>query len=163
MINIVLFEPEIANNTGNILRTCHAFNANLHLIRPYGFFLDNKYIKRSSTNHFDLENIKQYDSFDEFVFKNKPNKIYMFSRYGKKMLDEHNYQDIDEDIYFMFGKESTGIDKIILKNYLDTSIRIPMNEESISINLSNTVAIAIYEVIRQRKYFSLLKYETFKD
>ncbi len=163
MINIILFEPEIANNTGNIIRTCHAFNAQLHLIRPYGFFLDNKSIKRASTNHFDLENINQYDSFDDFIFKNNPDKIHMFSRYGKKMLDEYNYQDVNKNIYFMFGKESKGIDKEILKKYLDSSIRIPMNENSISMNLSNIVAIAIYEVVKQRKYDSLIKYENFKD
>lgn len=160
MINIVLYEPEIPQNTGNIMRTCVATNSKLHLIRPLGFSLDNHTIKRSGVNYIDKLNYQIYDDFDDFK-KNNVGTYYFFTRYGNKAHSEFNY-DINEKIYLIFGKESTGIPKNILKEYINNCSRIPMSENVRALNLSNSVAIAIYEVLRQNNYQNLLKKEPHK-
>lgn len=160
MINIVLFEPEIPQNTGNIMRTCVAVGASLHLIEPLGFVLNDKTIRRSGVNYIDKLEYYRYSNWEDFVNKNK-GQFYFFTRYGKKPHTEFIYEK-DKDIYLIFGKESTGIPKEILKNYLDRCMRVPTTDNVRALNLSNCVAIGIYEVERQLGYPNLLKTEPFK-
>ncbi len=161
MINVVLYEPEIPQNTGNIMRTCAGTGVYLHLIEPLGFKLDEKSIKRCGVNYIDHCNYKVYKNFDEFLELN-PGKYYFFTRYGRKPHTSFDFSNVDDNIYLIFGKESTGIPKDILKNHLDNCMRIPMNDNIRALNLSNSVAIAVYEVLRQQNYRDLLFEEPFK-
>lgn len=161
MINVVLFEPEIPGNTGNIMRTCAGTGTKLHLIKPLGFKLDEKSIKRSGVNYIDHCDYQIYENFTEFL-KSNHGTFYYLTRYGKKPHTTFNYSNQEENIYFVFGKESTGIPKEILKNDLDHCMRIPMNQCVRSLNLSNTVAIMIFEALRQQDYPNLLFTEPFK-
>ena len=162
MINIVLYEPEIPQNTGNIMRTCVATGAKLHLIKPLGFELDEKRIRRSGVNYIDKLKYEVYENFDDFKSKNK-GTYYYFTRYGKKPHSSFNYKEnVDKDIYLIFGKESTGIPKEILQKDLEHCMRIPMTSDVRSLNLSNCVAIVLYEVLRQFDYNDLLRTEPHK-
>ena len=161
MINIVLYQPEIPQNTGNIMRTCAATNARLHLIKPLGFSLDERYIKRSGVNYIDKVEYFVYENFEDFLSKNN-GEFYFLTRYGKKPHTSFDYSNLEKDIYLFFGRESTGIPKEILKNYLDRCLRIPATDNVRSLNLSNCVAIMLYEVLRQQNYPNLLKTEPFK-
>ncbi|MBQ3475874.1 MAG: tRNA (cytidine(34)-2'-O)-methyltransferase [Bacilli bacterium] len=162
MINIVLYEPEIPGNTGNIMRTAVATNSKLHLIEPLGFSLDEKYLKRSSANYMDRLNYEVYPNWDDFKSKNK-GTFYYLTRYGKKPHTSFDYSDSNENIYLVFGKESTGIPKEILRNDLDRCMRMPMTKDVRALNLSNTVAIMVYEVLRQQNYNDLLLTEPHKS
>ncbi len=162
MINIVLFEPEIPGNTGNIMRTCVATDSKLHLIKPLGFSLDEKYIRRSGVNYIDKCDYTLYENIDEFFEKNK-GEYYFLTRYGHKTGDSFDYSDASKNIYFIFGKESTGIPKEILKPHIDRCIRIPMTDNVRALNLSNTVAIMTYEALRQQNYNDLLRDEPHKS
>jgi len=155
MINVVLFEPEIPGNTGNIMRTCVATNTTLHLIKPLGFSLDDKYIKRSGVNYIDKCKYFVYENIEDFFSKNK-GTFYYLTRYGHKPHSSFDYSNTKENIYFIFGKESTGIPKKILKDNLDHCMRMPMTDNVRALNLSNTVAIMIYEALRQQNYRDLL-------
>ena len=161
MINIVLYEPEIPQNTGNIMRTCVATGAKLHLIEPLGFQITDKTIKRSGVNYIDKLNYETYIDFNDFLNKNK-GEYYFFTRYGKKPHTSFDYSDTNKNIYLIFGKESTGIPKEILRNYLDRCIRIPTTENVRALNLSNCAAIAVYEVLIQQNYKDLSLYEPHK-
>lgn len=161
MINIVLYEPEIPQNTGNIMRTCVATNAHLHLIEPLGFKVDDKTVKRCGVNYIDKLNYTIYKNFEEFLNKNEGD-FYFFTRYGKKPHTEFDYSNPEKNIYLIFGKESTGIPKELLRGYLDKCTRIPTTPNVRSLNLSNCVAIATYEVLRQQNYPNLSKVETQK-
>ena len=161
MINIVLYEPEIPQNTGNIMRTCVATNTHLHLIEPLGFKINDKTVKRCGVNYIDKLNYTIYKNFDEFLEKNNGD-FYFFTRYGKKPHTEFDFSDISKNIYLIFGKESTGIPKELLRNYLDKCTRIPTTSNVRALNLSNCVAIATYEVLRQQNYPNLLKTEPHK-
>ncbi len=161
MINIVLFEPEIPENTGNIMRTCAATGARLHLIRPLGFALNHTTIKRSGVNYIDKVNYTLYDDYEDFCLKN-PGEYYFFTRYGKRAHSEMDYSDTSKEIYLIFGKESTGIPKEILRNQIDRCVRIPCTDDVRCLNVANSVAIGIYEVLRQQDYPNLLRYEPFK-
>ena len=163
MINIVLFEPEIPGNTGNIMRTCVATNSKLHLIEPLGFSLDEKYIKRSGVNYIEHCEYTVYKNWDDFMEKNKDGKFYFLTRYGHKPHTSFDYSNSEENIYFVFGKESTGIPRDILKPHLDTCMRMPMTDNVRSLNLSNTVAIMTYEALRQQNYNDLLRDEPHKS
>ena len=160
MINVVLFEPEIPQNTGNIMRTCVATNTHLHLIKPLGFYMDEAHLKRSGVNYVNECKYTIYENFDDFLSKNS-GEMYFFTRYGKKPHSDFDYKN-DKNIYLIFGKESTGIPKEILKKHLEKCIRIPSTDGVRALNLSNCVAIGIYEVIRQKNYQGLLKTEPFK-
>lgn len=161
MINIVLFEPEIPQNTGNIMRTCVATHSNLHLIKPLGFSLDEKYIKRSGVNYIDKCNYTVYENFDDFTSRNKGTYYYL-TRYGKKPHTSFDYSNNQENIYFIFGKESTGIPKSLLQKDLEHCMRIPMTSNVRALNLSNSVAIMVYEALRQQNYNDLLLTEPHK-
>ena len=162
MNNIVLFEPEIPTNTGNIMRTCIATNAKLHLIKPLGFSLDEKSVRRSGVNYIDKINMEIYENIEDFYSKNK-GTIYYLTRYGHKPHTTGDYSNSNENIYFMFGKESTGIPKEYLRDHLDNCFRIPMTKNVRSLNLSNTVAIVLYEALRQQNYNDLLFEEPHKS
>lgn len=143
------------------MRTCVATGSKLHLIEPLGFILNDKTIKRSGVNYIDKLEYQRYENFDDFVAKNKGD-YYFFTRYGKKPHTSFDFQDKDKEIYLIFGKESTGIPKEILRNYLDKCIRIPTTDNVRALNLSNCVAVATYEVLRQQDYPNLKRTEPHK-
>ena len=162
MNHIVLFEPEIPQNTGNIMRTCVATNTKLHLIKPLGFVIDDAHLKRSAVNYIDKLDYEIYDNFEDFKKKNK-GIYYYFTRYGHKPHTSFDYSNKScEDLYFIFGKESTGIPKKILQKDLEHCMRIPMTGNVRALNLSNSVAIVIYEALRQQDYNDLLREESIK-
>lgn len=161
MNNIVLYEPEIPGNTGNIMRTCVATDAVLHLIKPLGFSLNDSYLKRSGVNYIDKLKYFIYENYEEFLEKNN-GIYYYFTRYANKPHTAFDYSNPQDNIYLIFGKESTGIKKEILKNNLNNCMRIPMTKNVRSLNLSNCVAIVLYEVLRQQNYNDLLKAEPHK-
>ena len=162
MINIVLFEPEIPENTGNIMITCVATNSHLHLIKPLGFSLEEKYIRRAGVNYIDKCIYTVYENIEEFFEKNK-GEYYFLTRYGHKPHTSFDYSDKDKNYYFFFGKESTGIPPHILKPYIDRCMRMPMTDNVRALNLSNTVAIMTYEALRQQGYPGLLFDEPHKS
>lgn len=155
MINIVLYQPEIPANTGNIMRTCAASNCKLHLIKPLGFSLEEKYIKRCGANYIDKCDYTLYENIEDFFEKNK-GEYYFLTRYGHKPHSSFDYSDTNKEYYFIFGKESTGIPVEILKPYIDNCMRIPMSENVRALNVSNAVAIMVYEALRQQDYKDLL-------
>ena len=160
MINIVLYEPEIPGNTGNIMRTCVATHTKLHLIEPLGFKLDSSNIKRSGVNYVEDCEYEVYSNFEDFLSKNE-GEFYFVTRYGHKTHSDFNY-DSNKNIYLVFGKESTGIPKEILSKQLDRCMRIPMTDKTRALNLSNCVALVLYEVLRQNNYLDLLRDDPFK-
>ena len=162
MINIVLFEPEIPQNTGNIMRTCVATDTKLHLIKPLGFEIDDAHLKRSGVNYIDKLQQYVYENWEDFKSKHK-GIYYYFTRYGHKPHTSFDYSNKNNDeLYFIFGKESTGIPKEILKDDLDHCMRIPMTDKVRALNVSNSVAIVIYEALRQQDYNDLLREEPHK-
>ncbi len=162
MNNIVLYEPEIPGNTGNIMRTCVATGTRLHLIEPLGFKLDESSIRRSGVNYIDKLDYTVYKNWEDFKSKNK-GTYYYFTRYGHKPHSSFDYSNQDEEIYLIFGKESTGIPKEILREDLDHCMRIPMTSNVRALNLSNCAALVLYEVLRQQDYRDLLLEEPHKD
>ncbi len=161
MIHIVLFEPEIPGNTGNIMRTCVATGTKLHLIEPLGFSLDEAHLRRSGVNYIDKLEYFVYPSWDEFKKRNHGD-YYYFTRYGHKPHTSFDYSDTSREIYLIFGKESTGIPKEILQDDLEHCMRIPMTDQVRALNLSNCAAICVYEVLRQQNYRGLLFEEPHK-
>lgn len=152
MLNIVLHEPEIPMNTGNIGRTCVALNARLHLIEPMGFRITEKAVKRAGLDYWDKLDYTIYDDFEDFLQKNPGARIHMATTKGQHIYSDVHY---DEDCYIMFGKESAGIPEEILVDYEQDAIRIPMFGDIRSLNLSNSVAIVAYEVLRQHSFEDL--------
>ena len=155
MNNIVLYQPEIPQNTGNIMRTCVATNTKLHLIKPLGFKIDDAHLRRSGVNYIDKLDYEVYDSFEDFTSKNK-GIYYYFTRYGHKPHTSFDYSDNSKNLYFLFGKESTGIPKELLRTDLEHCMRIPMTDKVRALNVSNSVAIVIYEALRQQNFNDLL-------
>ncbi len=154
MINIVLFEPEIPANTGNIGRTCVATGARLHLIEPLGFRLDEKSLKRAGMDYWKDLDVTTYIDFNDFIEKNPGAKIYMATTKAPNVYTEVAYEP---DCYIMFGKESAGIPEEILVNHKEESIRIPMVGDIRSLNLGNSVAIVLYEALRQNHFENMTK------
>lgn len=152
MINIVLVEPEIPQNAGNIVRTTAAIGAHLYMVKPLGFILDDKHFKRAGMDYRDFANITVVDSFDEII-KANPNACFYYASTKSK----HVYSDVSypDECFIVFGKESYGLSETILKNNYDKCIRIPMNEKARSLNLSNSVAIIAYEAMRQQHFAGL--------
>lgn len=148
-VNIVLYEPEIPANTGNIGRTCVATGSRLHLIEPLGFRLDEKSLKRAGMDYWKDLDVTTYINFEEFLEKNPGAKIYMATTKAPRLYTEVSYEP---DCYIMFGKESAGIPEEILVENQETAIRIPMIGEIRSLNLSNSVAVALYEALRQNQF-----------
>lgn len=149
MLNIVLHEPEMPANTGNIGRTCVATGTRLHLIAPLGFRLDEKSLKRAGLDYWQHLDVTVYDNYQDFLERNPGAKIYMATTKARKTYTEVSYEP---DCYLMFGKESAGIPEEILVQHPDTAIRIPMNPQIRSLNLSNSAAIVLYEALRQNNF-----------
>ena len=148
-LNIVLFEPEIPANTGNIGRTCVATGTRLHLIEPLGFRLTEKAIRRAGMDYWEHLNVTRYIDYQDFLDRNPGAKIYMATTKARKLYTDVRYE---EDCYLMFGKESGGIPEEILLQNRETAVRIPMLEEIRSLNLANSVAIVLYEALRQNHF-----------
>ena len=152
MLNIVLYEPEIPANTGNIGRTCVATNTRLHLIEPLGFSLEEKQLKRAGMDYWKDLDVTTYVNWEDFCQKNPGAKIYYATTKARHVYTEVNYEP---DCYIMFGKESAGIPEEILKDNPDTCVRIPMMGEIRSLNLSNSVAVVLYEALRQNDFSNM--------
>jgi tRNA (cytidine/uridine-2'-O-)-methyltransferase len=151
-IHVVLYQPQIPSNTGNIARTCAGTDTSLHLIRPLGFSTDDKMLKRAGLDYWEFVNIVYYDSLDDFYKKNEGGEFFYITKFGEKPYSSFDYTNPDKDYFFIFGRETTGLPKDVIENNKDVSLRIPMNENIRSLNLSNTAAILIYEALRQQDY-----------
>lgn len=154
-INVVLYQPEIPANTGNIARTCAATYTTLHLIRPLGFSTDDKMLRRAGLDYWKFVNIIYYDSIEEFFEKTAGGNYYLLTKFGQKPHTTFDYSDTTVQHYFIFGKETTGLPDWVKEKYMDTALRIPMNDNVRSLNLSNTAAILVYEALRQQNYPNL--------
>ena len=154
-LHIVLYQPEIPANTGNIARTCAATDTVLHLIRPLGFSTDDKMLKRAGLDYWQFVNIVYYDSLDEFYEKNAGGEFFYLTKFGKKPHSTFDYSNPEKDYYFIFGRETTGLPKDVIEKNKERALRIPMNGNVRSLNLSNTAAILIYEALRQQDYLDL--------
>lgn len=151
-LNIVLVEPEIPQNTGNISRTCAAIGAALHLVKPMGFAIDDRKLKRAGLDYWDKLEIYYYENLDEFLQKNSGEELYFFSTKAPRRYTEVNYP---RRVFLVFGKETAGLPESLLQENPDRCVRIPMRENLRSLNLSNSAAIGIYEVLRQREFEGL--------
>lgn len=151
--NIVLFEPEIPANTGNIARTCVGFNMRLHLIKPYGFDINEKTVKRAGLDYWKFLDLKEYDNFDEFLKLNKNASIFPITKFGNNLINEIGFNN-RKNVYFLFGKETKGLPKEILEKYKDNSILIPIINIR-SLNLSNVVAIIANNFQMENNYKGL--------
>lgn len=152
MFNIVLVEPEIPENTGNISRTCSVTGARLHLVRPLGFSVDDKHLKRAGLDYWQYLDIKYYDSFEEVEAAYPEARFFLFSTHADKNYAQMQYQDGD---FLVFGKETAGLGQKLLERRSNDAVRIPMLNERRSLNLSNSVAIALYEALRQTDFSSM--------
>ena len=149
-LNIVLVEPQIPQNTGNISRTCAVTGAVLHLVKPYGFVISDKHLKRAGLDYWDKLEIHQYENLDEFFSQNS-GEFYFFTTKGRKTHSDVEYPE-EKDVYIVFGREDKGLPEELLYKNPDSCVRIPMRNDLRSLNLSNSVAIACYEVLRQWGY-----------
>ncbi|MCI8276554.1 MAG: tRNA (uridine(34)/cytosine(34)/5-carboxymethylaminomethyluridine(34)-2'-O)-methyltransferase TrmL [Clostridia bacterium] len=163
-LNIVLVEPEIPQNTGNIARTCAALGAKLHLVYPLGFSISEKQLKRAGLDYWDKLEIEEHTSFKEFLEKYKPeeNNMFFVTTKGKKVYSDVNFSQMDE-VFALFGKETKGLPEEVLQKYLDKTIRIPMREHLRSLNLSNSVAIVAYDIYRQTEFLNLEEISNYFD
>lgn len=155
-VNVVMVEPEIPQNTGNIARTCAALGAKLHLVHPLGFNISEKAVKRAGLDYWDKVEIEEHESFENFLDKYKPedNDMFFVTTKGKHVYSEPDYKNMNE-IFLLFGKETKGLPEDILQKYINKTIRIPMRPTLRSLNLSNSVAIVVYDVYRQKNFEGL--------
>lgn len=151
-INVVLYQPEIPANTGNIARTCAATNVPLHLIRPLGFSTDDKMLKRAGLDYWQFVDVHYYDSLDEFFEKRAGGQFFFITKFGKHYHTDFDFSDQKEDIFFIFGRETNGLPDEVVENNPEQCLRVPMTDEVRALNLSNTAAILIYEALRQQQY-----------
>ncbi|KAB7704890.1 tRNA (uridine(34)/cytosine(34)/5-carboxymethylaminomethyluridine(34)-2'-O)-methyltransferase TrmL [Bacillus aerolatus] len=154
-INVVLYQPEIPANTGNIARTCAATDTVLHLIRPLGFSTDDKMLRRAGLDYWQFVKVVYYDSIEEFFEKNADGEFYYLTKFGENNYAGFDYSSREKNHFFIFGKETTGLPKSIIAENKDRCLRIPMNENVRSLNLSNTAAVLIYEALRQQNFLQL--------
>ena len=151
-INIVLYCPEIPQNTGNISRTCAVTGARLHIIKPIGFEISDRTLKRAGLDYWDKLDVTYYENYEDFLRQNKNAGMFFFSAHGKKSYAEINYPD---GAFLVFGRESVGLPKKLIEENINRSVRIPMRNSLRCLNLSNSVAIAVYEVLRQKDFAGL--------
>ncbi|MRH45144.1 tRNA (uridine(34)/cytosine(34)/5-carboxymethylaminomethyluridine(34)-2'-O)-methyltransferase TrmL [Aquibacillus halophilus] len=153
-IHVVLFQPEIPANTGNIARTCLATNTVLHLIRPLGFSTEDKMLRRAGLDYWHNVDIRYYDSLDELYVENPLGDFYYIENFGTKYYTDYDFGDSEKDLFFVFGRETNGIPKELLEGKEDKCLRIHManNDKVRSLNLSNTAAIIIYDVLKQQGF-----------
>ena len=163
-LNIVLVEPEIPQNTGNIARTCAATGSKLHLVKPLGFEISDKYVKRAGLDYWDKLDIEEHDNLNSFLSKYKPeeNNMFFVTTKGKHCYSDVDYSKLDT-VYLLFGKETKGLPENLLTKYIDSAIRIPMRKTLRSLNLSNSVAIVAYEVLRQASFNNLEEISSYFD
>ena len=163
-LNVVLVEPEIPQNTGNIARTCAATGAKLHLVYPLGFSVSEKALKRAGLDYWDKLEIEEHVSFDKFLEKYKPeeNNMFFATTKGKQVYSEPDYKNM-KDVFVLFGKETKGLPEDILLKYIDKTIRIPMRPTLRSLNLSNSVAIVVYDIMRQKEFEGLEEISKYFD
>lgn len=157
-LHVVLFQPLIPANTGNIARTCAGTDTELHLIKPLGFSTDDKMLKRAGLDYWEHVNIHYYESLDDFYEKNHGGEFFYITKFGKKTHSDFDYTDQEKDYFFIFGRETTGLPKEVIESNMERCLRLPMNENIRSLNLSNTAAILIYEALRQQDYRDLRKF-----
>ncbi len=162
MIGIILYRPEKPANVGNIMRTCMATDVKLYIIGPLTFELNDKSLKRAGMDYIKESDFKIFKDLDEAMNYFKDETIYYVTRYSKNVYSSFDYSDIVHDIYFMFGRESTGIPHDLLRANIDKTVRIPMVPSARSLNLSNSVAIVLFEALRQQKFFNLSTQELIK-
>ncbi|EGQ1621103.1 tRNA (uridine(34)/cytosine(34)/5-carboxymethylaminomethyluridine(34)-2'-O)-methyltransferase TrmL [Staphylococcus pseudintermedius] len=153
-IHVVLYQPEIPANTGNIARTCAATDTHLHLIRPLGFSTDDKMLRRAGLDYWKYVSITYYDNIESF-FEQTEGQYFLLTKFGSKNHTSQDFSDVDQNYYFIFGKETTGLPNWVKDKYDNTALRIPMNENVRALNLSNTAAILVYEALRQQNYPNL--------
>lgn len=153
MLNIALVEPEIPQNTGNISRTCAVTGTSLHLVRPLGFTIDDKHLKRAGLDYWPMLDLHYYDSYADFEEKLAGRRMWFFSTHAEKLYTEVDYRDGD---FLVFGKETAGLGEEILKKHSEYAVRLPMRPELRSLNLSNAAAIALYEALRQLDFPGLI-------
>ena len=163
-LNIVLVEPEIPQNTGNIARTCAAIGAKLHLVHPLGFILSEKSVKRAGLDYWDKLDIEEHSSLKDFLSKYPPesNNMFFSTTKGKHIYSEPDYSSMDE-VFLLFGKETKGLPEDLLLKYIDNTIRIPMRETLRSLNLSNSVCVVAYEVFRKCNFSGLEEISSYFD
>ncbi|MDZ5713136.1 tRNA (uridine(34)/cytosine(34)/5-carboxymethylaminomethyluridine(34)-2'-O)-methyltransferase TrmL [Jeotgalibacillus haloalkalitolerans] len=154
-LHVVLFQPEIPANTGNIARTCAATGTSLHLIKPLGFSTDDKMLKRAGLDYWEHVDIHYHDSLEDFYQSSEGGEYFYLTKYGKQPHSTFDYSDLNKDFYFIFGRETSGLPDDVIENNKDRALRIPMNEHVRSLNLSNTAAILVYEALRQQNFPSL--------
>lgn len=154
-LHVVLYQPEIPANTGNIARTCAATDTALHLIRPLGFSTDDKMLKRAGLDYWEYVNIFYYDSLQELFDKYRDGEFYFITKFGQKYYDSFDFSDQQKDYFFVFGRETSGLPKELIENNMERCLRIPMNDKVRSLNLSNTAAILVYEALRQQRFKGL--------
>lgn len=163
-LNIVLVEPEIPQNTGNIARTCAAIGAKLHLVHPLGFILSEKSVKRAGLDYWDKLDIEEHSSLNDFLSKYPPesNNMFFSTTKGKHIYSEPDYSSMNE-VFLLFGKETKGLPEDLLLKYIDNTIRIPMRETLRSLNLSNSVCVVAYEVFRKCNFSGLEEISSYFD
>ncbi|MDT8862362.1 tRNA (uridine(34)/cytosine(34)/5-carboxymethylaminomethyluridine(34)-2'-O)-methyltransferase TrmL [Alkalihalobacillus sp. MEB130] len=154
-LHIVLYQPEIPANTGNIARTCAGTNTTLHLIRPLGFSTDDKMLKRAGCDYWPSVSIKYYDSLDELFEAYPEGAFYFIETVGTKNYSDFDYSNENMDHFFVFGRETTGLPQDVIEKHVESCFRIPQTDKIRSLNLSNTAAIVIYEAIRQQGFLGL--------
>lgn len=155
-LNVVLYQPEIPTNTGNIARTCTATNTVLHLIRPLGFSTDDKMLKRAGLDFWPYVDVRYYDSLDELFRKYPEGAYYFLTKFGTKRHTDMDYSDPEENYFFVFGRETSGLPDELKAANPERCLRIPMAEVMRSLNLSNAAAILLYEALRQQRYPGLI-------
>ena len=161
--HIDLFEPLIPANTGNIARTCAATNSYLHLIKPLGFETDDKHLRRAGLDYWQRVRIIYHDSLDDFMATVKePQHLYLITKFADQTYSDRDYADIDQDHYFLFGKESTGLPEGFMRDHADQCLRIPMTDNVRALNLSNCAALVIYEALRQQHFAGLETSHTYE-
>ena len=152
--HIVLFEPQIPQNTGNIARTCAATNSPLHIIKPMGFPIDDRKMKRAGLDYWDKLNITYYESLDDFM-EQMDGRLYLISKFAEKVYSEENFE-AEGSHYFMFGREDKGLPEEFMRRHPEKALRIPMNDQHVrSLNVSNTVCMIVYEALRQQNFIGL--------
>ncbi|WP_264736706.1 tRNA (uridine(34)/cytosine(34)/5-carboxymethylaminomethyluridine(34)-2'-O)-methyltransferase TrmL [Cytobacillus firmus] len=154
-LHVVLYQPEIPANTGNIARTCAATDTTLHLIRPLGFSTEDKMLKRAGLDYWQFVNIVYHESLDHFFNISEGGEYFYLTKYGARPHSDFDYSNVGKDYYFIFGKETTGLPKDVIESNKERALRVPMNDKVRSLNLSNTAAILVYEALRQQDYLHL--------
>lgn len=155
-LHVVLYQPEIPANTGNIARTCLATHTTLHLIHPLGFSTEDKMLRRAGLDYWQHVNVREYATIEELYVDYPQGSFYYIENFGRKYYTDYDFSDVDEELFFVFGKETSGIPRQLIEGKQERCLRIHMSDKVRSLNLANTAAIIIYEVLRQQNFPNLL-------